>query len=101
MKSKHTPGPWKTAEFGIENHERITITSGQKTICNTGDESRLLISLEEARANAHLIAAAPEMLEAAEALLERLNHLSSNAAKHVFHKQFDDLANVIAKARGV
>lgn len=44
--------------------------------------------------------AAPAMLEAAEALLERLNHLSSNAAKHVFHKQFDDLANVIAKARG-
>lgn len=92
--NKHMPGPWF-----------YTFRRGHRVVTESFDREdercvELVARVSGVEANAHLVAAAPELYEAAKALLERLNHLKSNAAKHIFHKQFDDLANAIAKAEG-
>lgn len=54
---KHTPGPWTAEEFNIYAGEYIAGTSDRFT------------TVETAHANARLIAAAPDLLEAARWLL--------------------------------
>jgi hypothetical protein len=61
--SKHTPGPWTQDKYGD-----VTDASGQtirvEGVALTGR------STEESRANARLIAAAPELLEALQAMVK-------------------------------
>lgn len=61
--AKHTPGPWKrdTIEAGatsIAVHNDGADDIAEVYLTSTDDEG-----IEEAKANAHLIAAAPEMLD--------------------------------------
>jgi hypothetical protein len=60
--TKYTPGPWRIYDL-LSNHEIIT---DRKTAPET--ESIGLFSKNPSPANAHLIAAAPELLEALELL---------------------------------
>ena len=55
----HTPGPWEIQDAGPGTIRglRFRVITNEKVIAKTSD------GLEEARANAHLIAAAPELLE--------------------------------------
>ena len=59
---KHTPGPWRVREERV--YTRVVTEQGGEWIANLGtnDEKHL--------ANARLIAAAPELLEACEAVLD-------------------------------
>ncbi len=62
---KHTPGPWRTA--GAQNNGAILVRGSEAT-------SEVAIALQNdrrysAEANARLIAAAPELLEAAMAFV--------------------------------
>lgn len=56
---RHTPGPWELA-----TRARITTAENKADVCMTN------IRLDEADANARLIAAAPELMEALELLIE-------------------------------
>ena len=73
---KHTPGPWLFRERRVNAGD---MTAPRWSVLAGGDESILICSLkrydEEDAANARLIAAAPELLEAAEALLEKIGHV--------------------------
>lgn len=62
--SKHTPGPWvkKGIHWTGKNNEIVFVSNGPAF----GSES----DFESAKANARLIAAAPELLEALEDLCE-------------------------------
>lgn len=87
---KHTPGPWTQGvlSYRIETN-------------HNPDGSHDLIT-EVASANpldAALIAAAPEMLEALEALVERVSCLNGDAKAACF-KQMDVAYKAIAKAKG-
>lgn len=65
---KHTPGPW---EISVDTH-------GNLDICMTG-AGDMIADLKDclnAEANASLIAAAPELLEAAKDALQSLKRLS-------------------------
>ena len=55
----HTPGPWEIQDAGPGTIRglRFRVITNEKVIAKTSD------GLEEARANARLIAAAPEMFE--------------------------------------
>lgn len=72
MKTKHTPGPWFACCTERTPHF-VFSESSEKTICgicnNDPKDSKYellekVLTIEEARANAKLIAAAPELLEA-------------------------------------
>lgn len=71
--SKYTPGPFDVRESGIPGQEQIRILSGNLVVAVLGTETRNLIELNEARANAVLFSASTEMLDAlngAETFLE-------------------------------
>lgn len=73
--SKHTPGPWRAVESGTANLPAYDIEAGKKTggwrlITYLAASTRTSAEYEEQmRGNARLIAAAPELLEALEAML--------------------------------
>ena len=70
MNTKHTPGPWNIDEK-LEGQTCITSKQhdsfAEPIICRVFDSSH--VPLHEQEANARLIAAAPELLEALLALL--------------------------------
>ena len=61
MNSKHTPGPWSYQEWG-----RLILDSGQGSSQLQVATVALNTRRDEGTANARLIAAAPELLEALE-----------------------------------
>lgn len=70
MNAKHTPGPWLAVQHARSEAWRITLTPGNAR----GDLCNVLAGLgasqkEQVAANAHLIAASPEML----AMLQKLD----------------------------
>ena len=72
MNTKHTPGPWKYITW-----------HGQHGVHDAMDNDVCETFGEDAEANARLIAAAPELLEALEYLLSqfgRLDHLTDYSA---------------------
>jgi len=88
MLDKHTPGPWRSTvnEWGAS-----VVDNGEQFICYIGSES------SEDRANARLIAAAPELLEACERTAGILPELFSWDGDI----EFQELLNAaISKARG-
>ncbi|MFA5187055.1 MAG: hypothetical protein WC551_11285 [Patescibacteria group bacterium] len=67
--SGHTPGPWRRIQnhiLSIDANVAMTLSEGM-----SASKVEHRISKEEAEANAHLIAAAPDMLEALLDLLQR------------------------------
>ncbi len=63
---KHTKGPWIIDRFEDKPHQRRhTILGNGFMICDTWS----MFEDEETEANAHLIAAAPDLLEACKGLL--------------------------------
>lgn len=62
MNTKHTPGPWKCPDITLD-----IITADRKqsiAVCHRSVDGNYKPGLQEAKANARLIAAAPELLEA-------------------------------------
>ena len=60
--TKHTPGPWV---IGKQDHDVITVDTANGTaICD------VYVDSDDRPANANLIAAAPDLLEACERLLD-------------------------------
>jgi len=60
----HTPGPWGTEPYG-----RVVATCGNVQRGTVWASCDKLKSADECRANARLIAAAPELLQAAQTML--------------------------------
>jgi hypothetical protein len=69
---RHTPGPWQTDQAEHDApYQDIRIHAGKGSICCVWiDDAPLHDYNAEQRANARLIAAAPELLEALKAMLE-------------------------------
>ena len=94
---KHTPGPWALCQA---NDGRMSIRAGID-----GDDSVLSLAAFQRDADARLIAAAPELLEALQAILNvegaaiagsRLGAWQGLDAKY----HFDKVRAAIAKAEG-
>lgn len=94
----HTPGPW---ELVI-----VEMTDG-KPFCHVygADGDAIVYATlrdpEEVAANALLIAAAPELLQALEAMIdERWSDLHSHMRREQFDRHFASELAAIAKAKG-
>jgi hypothetical protein len=71
MSTQHTPGPWETDHKDHDSpYQNIKINAGFKTVCTIWiDDAPEHIFNSEQEANARLIAAAPDLLEALHGLL--------------------------------
>jgi len=100
MEAKHTPGPWRdctqtntpSGQLWIENAEPSTNPdqNGTEIICSVHGPDRI--------ANANLIAAAPDLLEAADDMLH--SYRTPDHRGVVGAGRANRLETVIAKARG-
>lgn len=76
MNTKHTPGPWELFEHSWSESSIYAGEKNEKQICrlsiyNEATEENQMLLEKEMDANARLIAAAPELLEALQAVIER------------------------------
>lgn len=96
--SNHTPAPWHVKPEGELRMTPWIIDSNDNSICALLSDSR------KRKANANLIAAAPELLEACEQIEEIISwitfeNLTEQQIKTV--KDIDNIAcNAISKAKG-
>jgi len=106
MTYNHTPGPWLV--WDSKGTARIDHTTGVYRQPDSDDEriialcdQDLLLSSDEQLANARLIAAAPELLEALEELDRLLDYTKSGAFSHYDRAKCVVVARTaIAKACG-
>ena len=93
----HTNGPWKkVAGYGCKviNGKEVSGYTTKEICCTSG-----LPNEEEDLANAHLIASAPELLEALAQLIDRLDfHGGIDLIRE--EGPIEDARNAIAKAEG-
>jgi len=82
---KHTPGPWREGE---EGNMRVYGPDGM------GEHSGLIAHVFKSRANAHLIAAAPDLLAAVNAAFDFLGGVDDAADVR------DQLLAAILRAEG-
>ena len=94
----HTPGPWKFVKHSNYSHYFGRVKTLQEGRNYPGvalvEHNGRTISKEEVEANANLIAAAPELLEALEEMYEKCN-ISPDDAPHRVKARA-----AIAKAKG-
>ncbi len=93
---KHTPGHW--VYHILDNQLPVVFTDDEDgiTICQLYDENtRMGENAENNEANAKLIAAAPELLEA---LKDVLNHLEWDDSESPAQKAYDKAIEAIKKA---
>lgn len=89
--SKHTPGPWK--QHLVD--ETLIVASDRTTVASTSIDYD---KAETAEANARLIAAAPELLEA---LKIARDYIGANLGTYAqAGADFDKVSAAIAKAEG-
>ena len=92
---EHTPGPWESRPCCYA-HYTHKIIHAQKDIAQTIRS----FSAKEAEANARLIAAAPDLLEACRAASTHLDDLQNEAVCETLQEIIDTLRGVIDKATG-
>ena len=103
--SNRTPGPWETYEFD----DQIGVSGNYADVADcTGLEYRFdsSRSRDETLANARLIAAAPDLLEALAALMDEAEDIfvcmadATGIDRHALPPQFAAARAAIAKAEG-
>jgi hypothetical protein len=93
----HTPGPWH-AEFGPQGGYVISDDERGHTVCL---RSPWPMRMGESEANARLIAAAPDLLSALEALVNGPGEgRVSPSEPDSFERRIDRARRAIAKAKG-
>jgi len=93
MKAQYTPGPWKTVVYPEEGWIDIEAPDGTCIIGDLGIRND-----EYLEANANLIAAAPDLLEALEDMVRIFDR--GLPSECIGRRTCDNAIKVIAKAKG-
>ena len=102
MKAQHTPGPWRYDtdsngwEFRISQEDGAPYTPGYSDVAHFNSVQGEARDIQEA--NARLIAAAPELLEALEDMVRIFDR--SLPSECIGRRTCDNAINAIAKAKG-
>ena len=92
--AKHTPGPWQTV---VEGH-RLSVWAEGYGFIHTHESPQVNVkALEIADANARLIAAAPELLEALKVIMTEFQFAERD---EVTQKVYAQAELAVAKAEG-
>lgn len=91
-KPKFTPGPWRVGANGA------TIFEPKENPRTIGTLTKAPMILNETKANAHLIAAAPCMFEALEKIEKTLLEKHQGTENHTYELML--ISGALAKARG-
>jgi hypothetical protein len=100
MTTHHTPGPWEAREYGLTP---ILKTAAHGVIVGKGDGIIAFVpgnDKAECEARARLIAAAPELLEALEALVRHDIAADQREGLPYHCIELQDAQDIIAEARG-
>jgi cell division septum initiation protein DivIVA len=106
-KEKHTPRPWKAGVTPSDGRRIALVLKGADVpgahdVYHDVQATRHRIEEQESAANAHLIAAAPDLLAACEEMLEAVPPEEDGAASHRQAVRASRVARkAIAKARGL
>ena len=105
MSAKHTPGPWRVEWRGEKERPGIESDSASLSVVIYGVKSDDDCGIhgrtpDEERANANLIAAAPDLLEALEVLTLAIGLTPIAGNKDALQESFDIARAAIAKAKG-
>ena len=93
--TQHTPGPWEFGgNFGPKDDVEIWHNADLVAMVSNQTELDMLL------ANARLIAAAPELLEALEALVDVAGVASTPSTRQAFNAEIKRAVAVIRKACG-
>lgn len=105
--TKHTPGPWKLeTELTPDGSDMLVVSQDYELVadCRSGlSTPRTTAMCEEAEANARLIAASPELLEAcryAGVALRAFQANETNGNRHALIIAEQQLASAYVKATG-
>jgi hypothetical protein len=91
--AKHTPGPWRSERGNGDYGRNVTADNGRRIVCET--------ICAEHEANARLIAAAPELLEALHSILEHSREFGDiEDCETMLARIEDKVRAAIAKAEG-
>lgn len=104
--TKHTPGPWfAEVQYGIHGEDcRVSIfptleRGFRGEVCSVSDAQDINgISIEERNANSALIVAAPDLLEALQALVDAMS--AEVCDETGLWSEYADAIAALAKARG-
>lgn len=97
--AKHTPGPWVAYVDQPHPHSELDTDCVYSLSAKRKPVARMTGNCSYSREDARLIAAAPDLLEKAKALVERWDTPLWKDAEHT-GKFIDDLRAAIAKAEG-
>ena len=93
--SKHTPGPWIVDEACL-----VWAEAAGEYVALTDHDDAAPIPMEQREANARLIAAAPELLEALEALSPHRTGYGQSMDWQAYNEAQKKARAAIAKAKG-
>jgi len=94
MKTKHTQGEWRVSKSGNPQFKTCVVAEDMGSVCFITDWTE-----EEAKANAKIISAAPELLESLKQLMEGVDGLPPlTAITGTLTKQYKQAQQAIKKA---
>lgn len=101
--TKHTPGPWEISdECSISDYRRIRAVNDGQYVCVC--DSAIVCAAQKNKANARLIAAAPELLEACINVRAFMGDKPSDDRDSTYDNGvralIDQLESAISKAQG-
>ena len=97
--TKFTPGPWSIFGPLSDKHEPAYRVSAERTLSLTVSPCPDGFVHGENKANAHLIAAAPELYEALEEIVENAV-VYYEGSMDIYSEAIENARNALAKARG-
>ena len=96
----HTPAPWKIEAFdGPQEYASIEAGNEIMELVRICDIPSWPCAVEEMKANAHLISAAPDLLEALEAAVARVK-IANEEGNPILSAWLPDALSAISKAKG-
>ncbi|NDV46122.1 hypothetical protein D0T49_03585 [Paludibacter sp. 221] len=90
-----TQGKWESVEIDLADYKQVSIGSGEKIICHLHIENEIS---DEVKANAQLIATAPELLDKCIELRKQLDTIITLYGCHIEAKRYNEITAILTNS---